>query len=80
MLAVIQRPAHATGNARLPRLPGSLSAGAVPVNDGLDAIRAAANSSANRNGVDLIDTSGFIDPALITVANKVNELITVLRR
>ncbi|HEY6167489.1 MAG TPA: hypothetical protein VI454_05585 [Verrucomicrobiae bacterium] len=50
------------------------------MNDGLDAIRAAANSSANRNGVDLIDTSGFIDPALITVANKVNELITVLRR
>ena len=32
------------------------------------------------DGVDLIDTSGFTDPDLITVANKYNELITALRR
>ena len=53
------------------------------MNDGLNAIRgtaAAANSSANSNGVDLIDTSGFSDPDMITVANKFNELITALRR
>src|ERR1051325_6439497 len=44
------------------------------------ATAAASNSSANSNGVDLIDTSGFSDPDSITVANKINELITALRR
>ncbi|MBI3878613.1 MAG: collagen-like protein [Verrucomicrobia bacterium] len=45
---------------------------------------AAANSSANSNGVALIDTSGFSDPPtladLLAVANKQNELITAQRR
>ena len=45
---------------------------------------AAANSSANSNGVDLIDTSAFEDPPtlanLLTVANKINELISAERR
>jgi len=42
--------------------------------------RADANSSANSTGVDLIDTSGFTDPDALTVADKLNELITALRR
>ena len=60
--------------------PGEVSQAA------LDAAIAAAtaNSSANSNAVDLIDTSGFSDPPtlanLLTVANKLNELITTQRR
>ena len=45
---------------------------------------AASNSSANTNAVELIDASGFSDPPtladLLTVVNKVNEVITQLRR
>ncbi|HEY6170481.1 MAG TPA: hypothetical protein VI454_20780 [Verrucomicrobiae bacterium] len=45
---------------------------------------AAANSSANTNGVDLIDTSAFEDPPtlanLLTVANKYNEMLLAQRR
>jgi hypothetical protein len=50
----------------------------------LGAAAAAANSSANTNAVDLIDTSAFEDPPtlanLLTVANKLNEMLTAQRR
>ncbi|MBI3881985.1 MAG: hypothetical protein HY301_18225 [Verrucomicrobia bacterium] len=41
---------------------------------------AAANSSANSNGVALIDTSGITDPVMLILADKINELITAQRR
>ena len=43
------------------------------------ALAAAANSSANSNGVDLIDTLGFTEPDMIIVANKFNESSAALR-
>ncbi|MBI3880810.1 MAG: collagen-like protein [Verrucomicrobia bacterium] len=58
----------------------------VQLNDGLAATLASANanSSANSNGVALLDTSGFSDPPtladLLAVANKQNEIITAMRR
>ena len=44
------------------------------------AAAAAANSSANTNGVALIDTSGISDPVQLLIADKINEVITTMRR
>ncbi len=59
--------------------PGEVSAGQLQSEIAEALATAAGNSSANSNGVGTLDTS-FSDPDMETLRQKINELITALRR